>query len=56
VDALLARIGGIHPDKDVNLITVPAGTEVANMKVDKMDGSAWAPWNNRSIVDGIGLP
>jgi nitrate/nitrite transport system substrate-binding protein len=48
--------GGIHPDKDVNLITVPPAQMVANMKVDKMDGfCVGEPWNNRSIVDRIGF-
>src|SRR5918994_476705 len=30
--------GGVHPDKDVSLITIPPAQMVANMKVDKMDG------------------
>jgi nitrate/nitrite transport system substrate-binding protein len=48
--------GGIHPDKDVSLITIPPAQMVANMKVDKMDGfCVGEPWNNRSIVDGIGF-
>jgi len=48
--------GGIHPDKDVNLITIPPAQMVANMKVDKMDGfCVGEPWNNRAIVDGIGF-
>lgn len=48
--------GGIHPDKDVNLITVPPPQMVANMKVDKMDGfCVGEPWNNRAIEDGIGF-
>src|SRR5829696_9160393 len=48
--------GGIHPDKDVNLITIPPPQMVANMKVDKMDGfCVGEPWNNRAIVDGIGF-
>src|SRR2546425_639173 len=47
--------GGIHPDKDVTLITIPPAQMVANMKVDKMDGfCVGEPWNNRAIVDGIG--
>jgi nitrate/nitrite transport system substrate-binding protein len=47
--------GGIHPDKDVSLITIPPPQMVANMKVDKMDGfCVGEPWNNRAIVDGIG--
>ena len=48
--------GGIHPDKDVSLITIPPAQMVANMKVDKMDGfCVGEPWNNRAIVDGIGF-
>ena len=47
--------GGIHPDKDVSLITIPPAQMVANMKVDKMDGfCVGEPWNNRAIQDGIG--
>ena len=48
--------GGVHPDKDVNLITIPPAQMVANMKVDKMDGfCVGEPWNNRAIEDGIGF-
>lgn len=48
--------GGIHPDKDVNLITIPPPQMVANMKVDKMDGfCVGEPWNLRAITDGIGF-
>jgi nitrate/nitrite transport system substrate-binding protein len=48
--------GGIHPDKDVSLITIPPAQMVANMKVDKMDGfCVGEPWNNRAILDGIGF-
>jgi nitrate/nitrite transport system substrate-binding protein len=47
--------GGIHPDKDVSLITIPPPQMVANMKVDKMDGfCVGEPWGNRAIEDGIG--
>jgi len=47
--------GGIHPDRDVSLITIPPPQMVANMKVDKMDGyCVGEPWNNRAIEDGIG--
>src|SRR6186997_1165102 len=47
--------GGIHPDKDVSLITIPPAQMVANMKVDKMDGfCVGEPWNARAIADGIG--
>ena len=48
--------GGVHPDKDVSLITIPPAQMIANMKVDKMDGfCVGEPWNNRAIVDGIGF-
>jgi len=48
--------GGIHPDRDVTLITIPPPQMVANMKVDKMDGfCVGEPWNNRAVVDGIGF-
>jgi nitrate/nitrite transport system substrate-binding protein len=48
--------GGIHPDKDISLITIPPAQMVANMRVDKMDGfCVGEPWNNRAIVDGIGF-
>ena len=47
--------GGIHPDKDISLITIPPAQMVANMKVGKMDGfCVGEPWNNRAIADGIG--
>ena len=47
--------GGIHPDKDISLITIPPAQMVANMKVDKMDGfCVGEPWNYRAIVDKIG--
>jgi len=48
--------GGIHPDKDVSLITIPPPQMVANMKVGKMDGfCVGEPWNLRAIADGIGF-
>jgi nitrate/nitrite transport system substrate-binding protein len=48
--------GGIHPDKDITLITIPPAQMVANMKVDKMDGfCVGEPWNKRAIEDGIGF-
>jgi nitrate/nitrite transport system substrate-binding protein len=47
--------GGINPDSDVNLITIPPPQMVANMKVGKMDGfCVGEPWNNRAISEGIG--
>ena len=48
--------GGIHPDKDISLITIPPAQMVANMKVGKMDGfCVGEPWNLRAISDGIGF-
>ena len=48
--------GGINPDKDVSLITVPPAQMVANMRVGKMDGfCVGEPWNARVIADGIGF-
>ena len=48
--------GGINPDKDVALITVPPAQMVANMRIGKMDGfCVGEPWNARSIVDKIGF-
>ena len=47
--------GGINPDKDVALITIPPPQMVANMKVGKMDGfCVGEPWNARAIADKIG--
>ena len=47
--------GGIHPDKDVALVTIPPPQMVSNMKVGKMDGfCVGEPWNARAIADGIG--
>ncbi len=48
--------GGINPDKDVALITIPPAQMVANMKVGKMDGyCVGEPWNARAVVEGIGF-
>ncbi len=48
--------GGINPDKDVSLITIPPPQMVANMKVGKMDGfCVGEPWNARAIADDIGF-
>jgi nitrate/nitrite transport system substrate-binding protein len=48
--------GGIHPDKDVSLITIPPPQMVANMKIGKMDGfCVGEPWNARAITDKVGF-
>jgi nitrate/nitrite transport system substrate-binding protein len=47
--------GGIDPDKDVTLITIPPPQMVANMKVGKMNGfCVGEPWNARAVADDIG--
>src|SRR5687768_9133056 len=47
--------GGINPDKDVSLVTIPPAQMVANMRVGKMDGfCVGEPWNAKTIADGIG--
>jgi nitrate/nitrite transport system substrate-binding protein len=48
--------GGINPDTDVALITIPPPQMVSNMNVGKMDGfCVGEPWNARSIAEGIGF-
>ncbi|HKS37025.1 MAG TPA: CmpA/NrtA family ABC transporter substrate-binding protein [Verrucomicrobiae bacterium] len=48
--------GGINPDKDVALVTIPPAQMVANMKIGKMDGfCVGEPWNARLIADNIGF-
>jgi bicarbonate transport system substrate-binding protein len=47
--------GGIDPDSDVKLLTVPAAQTVANMKTGTMDAfSTGDPWPYRIVKDGIG--
>jgi nitrate/nitrite transport system substrate-binding protein len=48
--------GGINPDSDVALVTIPPAQMVANMKIGKMDGfCVGEPWNARAIADEIGF-
>ena len=48
--------GGIHPDKDVELIVVPPPQMVQNMKIGTMDGfCVGEPWNARSIAEKVGF-
>jgi bicarbonate transport system substrate-binding protein len=47
--------GGINPDTDVKLLTVPAAQTVANMKTGTMDAfSTGDPWPYRIVTDKIG--
>jgi nitrate/nitrite transport system substrate-binding protein len=42
--------GGINPDSDVALVTIPPPQMVQNMSIDKMDGfCVGEPWNARAI-------
>jgi len=48
--------GGIHPDKDVALITIPPPQMAANMTTGRMDGfCVGEPWNARALADGVGF-
>lgn len=48
--------GGIDPDKDVALITVPPPQMVANMSAQRMDGfCVGEPWNARALANGLGF-
>jgi nitrate/nitrite transport system substrate-binding protein len=48
--------GGVNPDKDAALVTIPPPQMVANMKVGKMDAfCVGEPWNARAIADGVGF-
>ena len=47
--------GGIDPDKDVDLITVPPPQMVANMKADTMDAfCVGEPWNAQLVDQKLG--
>jgi bicarbonate transport system substrate-binding protein len=48
--------GGINPDKDLDLLAVPASQTVANMRTGTMDGfSTGDPWPYRIVKDKIGF-
>jgi nitrate/nitrite transport system substrate-binding protein len=48
--------GGINPDSDVALVTIPPPQMVQNMKIGKMDGfCVGEPWNARSVAEGVGF-
>jgi bicarbonate transport system substrate-binding protein len=47
---------GIDPDKDLDLLAVPASQTVANMRTGTMDGfSTGDPWPSRIVKDEIGF-
>lgn len=48
--------GGIDPDKDVGLITIPPPQMVANMKADTMDAfCVGEPWNDQLVAQQLGF-
>jgi len=48
--------GGLDPDADIELLTVPAAQTVANMKTGTMDAfSTGDPWPYRIVADDIGF-
>ena len=48
--------GGVNPDLDVDLITIPPPQMVQNMKIGKMDGfCVGEPWNARAIAENVGF-
>jgi nitrate/nitrite transport system substrate-binding protein len=48
--------GGINPDKDVSLITIPPPMMVANMRVGRLDGfCAGEPWNAKAVEEQLGF-
>lgn len=47
--------GGIDPDKDIDLITIPPPQMVANMKADTMDAfCVGEPWNDQLVAQNLG--
>jgi bicarbonate transport system ATP-binding protein len=48
--------GGIDPDKDVHLETIPPAQMVADLKAGTIDGYCVSePWNLRAAMEGIGF-
>jgi nitrate/nitrite transport system substrate-binding protein len=48
--------GGIDPDRDVALITIPPAQMVANMRAQRMDGyCVGEPWNALAVADKLGF-
>ena len=48
--------GGINPDRDVALITVPPPQMADNMRIGRMDGfCVGEPWNARALAEGLGF-
>jgi nitrate/nitrite transport system ATP-binding protein len=47
--------GGIDPNKDVNIVTIPPTQMVSSMKMGTIDGyCVGEPWNTRAVQEGLG--
>jgi ABC-type nitrate/sulfonate/bicarbonate transport system substrate-binding protein/ABC-type nitrate/sulfonate/bicarbonate transport system ATPase subunit len=47
--------GGIVPDRDVQVTTIPPAQMISNLQADSIDGyCVGEPWNVRAAVEGIG--
>lgn len=47
--------GGLHPDRDVNLVVVPPPKVMDYMRAGIIDGyCVGEPWNSEAIVNGVG--
>ena len=48
--------GGIDPDRDVSLKTIPPAQMIADLKADTIDGyCVGEPWNLRAAMEGVGF-
>ncbi|MDZ7970210.1 MAG: nitrate ABC transporter ATP-binding protein [Nostoc sp. DedSLP03] len=48
--------GGIDPDRDVDMKTIPPAQMVADLKAGSIDGyCVGEPWNYRAAVEGVGF-
>ena len=48
--------GGINPDEDVSLTTIPPAQMVADLKAQTIDGyCVGEPWNLRAAMEGVGI-
>jgi nitrate/nitrite transport system ATP-binding protein len=47
--------GGINPDQDINIVTIPPTQMVSSLKMGTIDGyCVGAPWNTRAVQEGLG--
>ncbi|MGA0199251.1 MAG: CmpA/NrtA family ABC transporter substrate-binding protein, partial [Prochlorotrichaceae cyanobacterium] len=48
--------GGIDPDQDIHLTTIPPAQMVADLKAGTIDGyCVGEPWNLRAMLEGVGV-